>query len=375
MNRLARWFFVVAIISSCTLGLPLARANDVDAVNPSLPITPMNVRFQYVPLYLAQSISHNQRYGRIEALINRDLEQSWYEVILTDKTTGNKIFYLNSPAAVNILRNEGTIAHYASIEFGSTENIDSNLTYQIAFHDSDGQQIAWRFVVNPRVTEAETRIAPPLNAPGFVMMHASRRFAAGPGTAVTIGNEKKTVDAVAPAVTRNLVDYHAFSAKDLVIAEIVPGTTVWFTEFSPAQVREGDHWTFRGSGGQERTMTIERASGNQVQLRQVDRDDPFSPPAELEFRLENNGLVLRSISFSLQAHKLQISFQPMLPFPVRQLEDTADADFVVAEDGQSIAKGKVFVQRAVDTEHISWRFDSPASTRSNWFDSGVNVIW
>jgi len=334
----------------------------------------MNVRFQYVPLYFAQLLSHDQRYGSIEALINKDPLQPWYEVILTDKTTGRRIFYLNSLEAVNTLTQDGTIAYYSLIQFTALEKPDSSPTYQIALHDSYGHEITWRFVVNVQVTESDVRLTPPLGAPGFVVLHANRRFAAAPGTTVTIGRETVTAEVSDPDLAKKAVPYQAFSAKDLVMAEIAPGTGLWGIDSSPAEVREGEKWIFRSNGGQERILLIERAAGNQLQIRQVDQGNPFSPPAQLDVLRQDNALALRSISFLLQPHTLRISFQPPTLLPERQLEDRTEAAFVVAEDNEPIAEGTVSIQRALETEHIFWRFEYPNWARSYAFDSGVNLI-
>ena len=227
MKRLAAWLLAVFLISSGLLGSMIIQANDVDPVRPSLPISPINVRFQYVPLYFAESISSNHRYGRIEALINKDLEPPWYEVIVTDKTTGRRVIYLNSLEAVNLLRREGTIAHFASIVFTASEIADANPTYEIVLFDSYGQEIVWKFIVNPSVTDLEARFAPQLGSPGFVVMHANRRLAAAPGTSLTIGKETEAADLSGLARSPRSVPYQAFSAAGMVLAEIIPGTGFW----------------------------------------------------------------------------------------------------------------------------------------------------
>lgn len=375
MNRLMRRGLIVgAALFLVGAALP-ARADGVGDVRSNLPIVPMNVRFQYVPQYFAEIIGNDQRYGSIEALIDNDSLQPWYEVVLTDRTTGRRIFYLNSLEGVTILRAEGTIAHYAAITFTPVERPDANPTYRIGLSDSYGQDIVWTFIVNPRITEAETRFTSPLAASGFVIMHASRRLAAAQGTMVTIGKETEAANLSGSPDGRESVSYQAFAAKDLVVAEIAPGTQPWLVDSSPAQLSEGAEWTVHTNGAPPRQITIERISGDQMQIRQVEPDNPFSSPAQLDVLRQNNGFALRSILFARQSHTLRISFEPSLPLPAVGLEDSTDAQFSVGEDNTPIAHGKVSVARTLATEHVSWWFSAPNWARTSTFDSGVNLFY
>ena len=376
MNRLATRVLVIAFAFFCLAGPLRAQADGNADVQSNLPIIPMTVRFQFVPQYFVQLLGNDRRYGSIEALIDSSPERPWYEVILTDKTTGRRIFYLNSPEAVNSLRQMGTIAHYAEIEFAVLGKTDPSPTYRIGLRDSFNQEISWKFIVNPRVTDAETRFLSPPGASGFVVMHAIRRSAAARGTTVTIGDVTSAADVPEPSGTaQNSVPYNAFYAMGLVIAEIAPGTQFWTVYSIPAQLKEGETWILRRRGGQQRTSVIERVSGNQMQIRQVDQDNPFSPPAKLDVVRLDNGFALRSISFEQQSHTFRISFEPELPLPSRGAVSKTNIGFVIAEDNQpSIAAGKAVVLRAIDAEHVLWQFQAPNWARTNAFDTGVNVI-
>lgn len=374
MNRLVSMLFAAVLLLFCVPDSPSAAADVGAAVSGSLPLAPISVRFQQVPLYLAQSVEDNPRYGRIEAPINNDPEHPWYEVILTDRTMGERIFYLNSAGAVDILQHEGVAAHDASIEFTAIEKADANPIYQVAYYDSDGQQILWKLVANCQSTEQDVRFAPLLSAPGFVLMHASRRFAAAPGTTLTIGKKTEAMDSSGSGRAWSSISYRAFSAVDLVFAEIVPGTEFWTTDSKAPQIAKGTQWIFRSLGGHERKFEVEQAAQNQLQVREVENDNPFSPPAELDLLLQSETFRLRSVSFLLQSHTLRISFEPPVPLPSEQAEDKTNSAFMIAEDDQVIAKGNASVERALDCEHILWKFDTPDWARPNEFDSGVNLL-
>jgi len=129
------------------------------------------------------------------------------------------------------------------------------------------------------------------------------------------------------------------------------------------------------NGAPQRRMTIERISGDQMEIEQVEPDNPFSAPAQLEVLRQGNGFMLRSLSFERGLHSLRISFEPALPLPAVGLEDRTDAEFVVGEDNHPVAHGKVSVARTLDTEHVSWWFSAPSWARTSTFDSGVNLIY
>jgi hypothetical protein len=234
MNRTLRRNWIMAFIILCLIGSLRARAEQDDSSE--LFADPINVQVKFVPQYFVQLITNDTRYVSIEALINDDPEQTWYEVILMEKT-GRRTIYCNSGEDVNSLKQSGQDAYYAPIEFTALEITVLAPIYRIKLHDSYGKEIVWRFIVNTRITEAETGFMSPQGNSSFVLMYANSWAAAATGTTVTIGDRMEAEKESSPRGSQDSGPCQAFYAMGLTITEITPGIRLWYVNSSPVQRR------------------------------------------------------------------------------------------------------------------------------------------
>ena len=118
---------------------------------------------------------------------------------------------------MNFLKQSGLDAYYAPIEFTALEMTVLAPIYRIRLHDSYGQEIVWRFIMNTGITQAETAFMLPPGHSGFVLMYADNWAAAATGTAVTIGDRTEVAEESSPRGVRDPAPCQAFYAVSLTI--------------------------------------------------------------------------------------------------------------------------------------------------------------
>lgn len=373
-GRLLRLSILVCGVVCLTANVR-SQARSDQTIQSSLPILPMNVRFRFVPQYFVQLIRDDPKYSRIEALIDNDPNRPSYEIILADKTTGNRIIYSNSEETVNMLQRVGKTAFQAVIQFAVSAQTNSISTYHIGLRDVSGQQIIWNFVVSPKTTDVQAGFLSRPNTTGFVLMGMKRRAAAMPGTTLIIGNAHYPVISTreSTGVQEETANSGTFYGTGLTVAEIMPGAELWSVDASPDALKADEKWILHTTGGEKRVLTIENVRDDQVIIDQVDQNRSLH--VRLDVRRLHDNLLLSSLLVMSQSHSFQISFTPELPFPAPDLNDTTKVSFVVSEDGQTdIAHGNLLARRRFNDENVDWKFDTPGWARARLIETGASVL-
>jgi hypothetical protein len=333
---------------------------------PEAPVLPMDIEFRYVPQYFEQSFPEDPRYTRIVALV----DQGRCDVVLLDKTTNREAFYSTLDRWIRARAADGAHAYITPIDFTASSTIDSYPLFVIRFHDRFGQEVTWQFVAGELLPRASQEVISRADNSGIAFLYAPRRAAAVPGTTLTIAARTYRPESTA---SDNALD--AFYASDMTVTRILPGTDLWREENSPADPVPAAQWNLSGDGGRERHLALEQVSDTEAEVDQSDLDDPDAPQVVLNLERVNDTYGLRSLSFEAHGNTLWIFFGPLLPLPAHQITDKTTVAFTVAENEQAtVARGALEVQRAVDTEHLLWRFDTPSLARSTTFETGVNLI-
>jgi len=167
----------------------------------------------------------------------------------------------------------------------------------------------------------------------------------------------------------------AFYATDMTVSRILPGTDLWKVESRPVNGEQTARWNITGESGRQRTLELKQLSDTQAAIEQIDVNDRTALQVVLNLERVNDAYELRSLSFQSHDNRLWILFGPALPLPANETDRRAGVTFTVAENEQAnIASGELQVQRAVDTEHLLWRFNTPILARSITFETGVNLI-
>jgi len=350
-------------------------AQSDEATLSSFPVVPMNVRFRIVPQYFVQRIDDDPKYSRIEALIDNDPSRPWYEIILADKTTGDRIIFSNSEETVNTLHRVGKIANQSNIYFAVSTQPDSISTYQIGLRDISGQQIIWKFAVSPKTTKIQAGFMIRPNMSGFVLMGLDQLAAAMPGTTLIIGNARYPVSSTleSTGVQEEAANSGTFYGTGLTIAEIMPGSELWIIDALPDTLKADEKWILHTSGGEKRVLTVESVIDDQVVIDQVDQDRSLH--VRLGVRRVHGDLLLGSLLVMRQSHSFRITFIPELPFPASGLDDTTNVHFIVSEDSQpDIANGNLLARRRFSDENVDWKFDAPDWARAHSLETGASVL-
>jgi hypothetical protein len=363
-NRIAS---IVLLISAflCHANVLRAQAQS-NVLTSEPPVLPMNIEFRYVPQYFEQSFADDQRYARIEALV----DGGRCDVILLDKTTGREAFYSTSNRKVDALTANGADAYITRIDFTASSTVDSYPLFLIHFHDQFGQEVTWQFVAGDMVSHASPEIITHTGNAGISLLYAPHRATAAAGTTLTIADRKYV-----PISTQSVDMLAAFYATDMTVSEILPGTDLWTVEVSPADIEQTAKWNLGGDGGRQRILEVKEASDTEATVQQTDVNDSDAAQVVLNIVRENDTYGLRSISFQSHGNTLWIFFGSVLPFPARQIDDKTTVAFTVAENEQAtVASGELEVQRAVSAEHLFWRFDTPSPAKNATFETGVNLV-
>jgi hypothetical protein len=330
------------------------------------PVLPMDIKFRYIPQYFEQSLEDDPRYARIEAIV----DNGRCNIILLDKTTSREAFYSTSRREVDVQDANGADAYITRIDFTASSTIDSYPLFLIHFHDQFGQELTWQFVVGEMASHVSPEVIPRTDSSGITLLYAPHRATGTAGTTLTIAEKKYQ-----PQSTQYNDALAAFYATDMTVSQILPGTDLWKIESRPVNGEQTARWNLTGEGGRQRTLELKQLSDTQAAIEQIDANDPTAPQVVLNLERANDAYELRSLSFQSHGNKLWIFFGPALPLPANDTDHRAGVTFTVAENEQAnIASGELQVQRAVDTEHLLWRFDTPILARSITFETGVNLI-
>lgn len=330
------------------------------------PVLPMDIKFRYVPQYFEQSLEDDPRYARIEAIV----DNGQCDVILLDKTTSREAFYSTSEREVEVQAANGADAYITRIEFTASSTIDSYPLFLIHFHDQFRQEVSWQFVVGDMAPHASPEVIARTDSSGITLLYAPHRGTGTAGTTLTIAEKKYQ-----PQSTQFNDALGAFYATDMTVSQILPGTDLWKVESGPVNGEQTARWNLTGGGGRQRTLEFKQLSDTEAAIEQIDVNDPTSPQVVLNLELVNDAYELRSLSLQSHDNQLWIFFGPTLPLPAKDTNNRPVVTFTVAENEQAnIASGEVQVQRAVDTEHLLWRFDTPILARNTTFETGVNLI-
>jgi hypothetical protein len=333
---------------------------------PEAPVLPMDIKFRYVPQYFEQSFAGDPRYARIVALI----DQGRCDVVLLDKTTNREAFYSTLDRKVKALAADGADTYATPIDFTASSTIDSYALFVIRFHDRFGQEVTWYFVAGELLPHASQEVISRADNSGIAFLYAPRRAAAVPGTTLTIAARTYRPES---GPSDDVLD--AFYAADMTITQILPGTDLWRVENSRADPVPAARWNLSGDAGRQRHLAFEQVSDTEARVDHSDLDDPDAPQIVLNLERVNDTYGLRSLSFKAHGNALWIFFGPLLPLPAHQINDKTTVAFTVAENEQAIvARGALEVQRAVDAEHLLWRFDTPIFATSTTFETGANLI-
>jgi hypothetical protein len=375
MNRPLAIPLILGFLLACGIGLAKAQDTNANGSGAVFPVMPMTIAFRSASLYFRESFAEDSPYSSIEGLVNNQQSEPWIEVVLTERSSGNRVHYCDVPRIVASMTERGEESYFVPIQFHSVQDADSKRVFTFRFADNAGESVEWRVALDsaPAGADFKAGIIPQPDRFGFALTSGTRSAAVVTGSSLRIGNAN---DASARAEEpKKLPDTEILYATDVILAEIQPGTEIWNVDSSPAQLQEQEQWVLRSSGGRKRLLTIEHVSADEILIKQEDPGYPESASAQLHVQRTDGDLALHSVTFANQAHNFRISFEPGLSLPAPLARDASDATFSIDEDeNKNVASGRASVARAVEAEHVTWRLDAPEWAKSDTFETGVNIL-
>ena len=368
MKRIVAAFSaIICVLSFLTYR---ARAQDpptTSAVN-SFPIIPMSLEFQLIPRFFRQPLTAGSKYSSIDAFVDDDHDNPWYEIVLREKASNAQVYYCNSQRTVASLTDRGEQAYYSRIEYHSSQDATSKSEFDFRFNDSSQQPIEWRFVIG--AVDSGRDASPGFMArpddSGFALLYKNQQFIAGPGTVLSVGGNQFSAGE------------NSFYSSNVLVAKLPAITEEWTVTSAPAQVRPGSEWIVRSKTGADRRLTVQSISGDHVVL-EIKTPDARDSAIQVDLQHVPDKFKVVSVTATAQGHTFRISFNSSLPLPIAVGavgNDKSEAMFTMDEDNRmGVAAGRVVATRGLGDEHLHWEFSSPDWAKAKRLDTGVNVLF
>jgi hypothetical protein len=330
------------------------------------PIIPLLVEYEYVPRHLIQWLDDHPQYTRIEAAVN-GARSPVLNLVLTDKR-GHRVNYSNSAAKVDALKRAGQEARSTKIEYRATNDLGQLPAHEFGFTDERGQAVRWRFTLAAPASERGSGLTPQENGPGWLLIYRDLGSAAGAGTAVQIGDQVSEAEPWTEiSAPPYFVAYRGGYAEGMNIGKFMPGRQNWRVTSAPKELREGGEWILAGERGSTRRLRITAMRGDELTISETLA--PSGALLSLQARQQAQGLALRSITLSIDARMMRLSFTPDL-----DLSAAAAGAFQIDFNGRNkILHGNVTVERKGAAAYLRWQPKSPDWAKSRTIDSIVRL--
>jgi hypothetical protein len=328
------------------------------------PFIPLIVEYEYVPRHFIQWFDDHPQYTRIEAAID-DARPPVLNLALTEKS-GRRVNYNNSAAKVEALKRAGQEARLAKIKYRATNDFGQLPAHEFGFTDERGQAVRWRFTLAAPASERGSGLTPQESGPGWLLIYRDLGSAAGVGTAVQIGDKVSEAEPWTEiSAPPYFVAYRGGYAEGMNIGVFMPGRQNWRVTAAPKELKEGGEWILAGERGSTRRLRITARRGDELTISETLA--PSGTRLSLQARQKAQGLALRSITLSIDARMMRLSFTPDL-----DLSAAAAGAFQIDFNGRNkILHGNVTVERKGDAAYLRWQPKSPDWAKSRTIDSTI----
>lgn len=333
------------------------------------PIVPLVVEYEHAPHYFAQWISKSPQYSMIEA-INIQAEPPIYQVVLTSKESGERVFYSNSEAKVKSLIRSGRKAVVTPVEFKVTEAVAEQPTYSFTFKDEAGQTIRWRFIPHSPPSERGGGTTPGRRTGGLGFSFRKLSTVADENTAVQIGENVFQAEPWPQISTPPyFVAYRGVYGIGVQTGTIGVGSENWRVTSAPTELKQGAQWVLTDAQNNPRTFQITARNGDELTISEVKGSGPFPTPISLNARITPQGLTLRSLSIENGANLMRISFKPDL-----NISAAGQVSFQIEVDkGEKIMEGTISVDKAGNATNFRWQPNSPDWAKGRTLNTTLEV--
>lgn len=342
------------------------------------PIVPIICEYQYAPRYFTEWIDDNPQYSMIEGEV-KDGNPAIHLMVLTEKKTGRRVYYCDTPSWVEYLKSRGTPAYLAKIEFRTVQGSGQQPTYAFGFRDEKGQAILWRFIPASEPSSQGEGLTPQDNPVGLTALYRDIATLAGEGSAVQIG-DKVSEAASWPEVSSPpyFVAYRGAYSAGLHMGRLEPGTESWHIVKAPEALQEGAQWEMTNDSGARRQLAVLSVKGDEVTIAQTNHS--LGGDLRLTALKSERGLGIESLSLADEKHSMKIDFKPAISlwFPDGSSASTpllrSDAAFQISEDGhRKVIEGKINIEGTATGLHAIWKPESPAWAKKHVLNASLSA--
>jgi hypothetical protein len=302
-----------------------ALAQDSAATATTAPIPAVKLDYRFVPDYFVEWLaSTDQPYSMIEAFLNdADAAKPSIEIVLTDRATGKRVHYVNTPELAKLAIANDDV-HVTNIAYKAPQNTpDAARTWAFGLHDAQGTVVQWRFLQGSDFSDAGQGLSPRAGTPGLRLEYRENGAVAGDGSLVQVGASASRAEVWNEHSTPPyFIAYHGAHSHGVDIIDIQPGDQNWNAKGS-----ESDGWTISSVSGQAGVLKLKEKTGTSESFTLTPSSAAISP------MIVNTtaGYQLQSLELGDKPHTVTVLFQPQL--------GTAPAAFSILVRKKKIAEG------------------------------------
>jgi hypothetical protein len=382
MIMLLRTSIIALMISVASIALGFAQtahsqssagaqevAGKKDAV--PFPIVPIVIEYEYAPLYFLQWLTKDPRYSMIEASVN-PANPPVYQIVLTEKDTGQRIYYSNAEAHVKALLRAGKKARQTPIDYRKVENVGEEPSYLFGFREEHGLPVLWRFNLASAASTRGPAMLPARQELGF--FHRGTGTAAGEDTVVKIGEVENPAEPWPQiSVKPYFIAFRGSFANNMETVILHAVAQDWRMLSGPSQLTEGAEWKMIDDNKNLRQFRLTARKGDKVTISEFSTAQPASPSLVLTARATAQGLVLQSVASTVNHQMVRIYFKPELDM-VSDTAGSSEVTFAIdLTKDEKVMEGSIAVGKHGNIVQMRWQPRSPDWAKSRVLSSAIVI--
>ncbi|RRA47195.1 hypothetical protein D1Y84_01720 [Acidipila sp. EB88] len=242
-------------------------AQTAPVVPPTVPplLPPAGLYYRYWPLQVVQFVGAELPYSMIVLDVDDRAKEPAYDVTLTERASGRRIHYVNTPALLAEAKRKGDDAFAVPMQLDHPDAPAKGAQYLLRFNTEKGVPVQWQFVQGTDMSEQGKGLTP-FEGPTPVLLYREQGALAGEGTALRVGGITSTADVWKEyAQPPYFVPYHGAVSQDVHILSLAPVSNTW-TDDQPAVMADGADWKLNSAAGTTYSAHLDHASASSTVL-------------------------------------------------------------------------------------------------------------
>jgi len=324
MKRMA-----VAALMMASVGAVMAqeKAAVIGPIAP--PVTGLLVKYSYWPEQFVQFVGTELPYSMIELYVDATGKSPVYDAVLTGRESHKRVHYSNVQAVADAGKMRDGEGYLAKMDLERPDAAAVGATYTLKFTTHEGKPVEWRFVQGSDISERGSGLNPEGEIKVPVLAYREQGGLAGDGTALQVGDGVSVADVWKEvSVPPYFIAYHGAITEGSTIAVLAGGDEEWTVASAPTALTEGAAWKLTAADGRTRTLTIEKAAGNQYTIG-LD-DGGHAAKQTMDATHDASGWAIQRVHYvpvsGGEAHGFSVVFTPALT-----AAGESNVDFVVGK--------------------------------------------